>query len=80
MDNAGVPMFFGNKDNDLDPSLRQGYESSILSQSKALKSDQASAGATAGSASGAPSHGPQKIPESELEGTDSWVKDNEQMP
>lgn len=80
MDNAGVPMFFGNKDNDLDPSLRQGYESSIISQSKALKSNEASAGATVGSASRAPSHGPQKIPESELEGTDSWVKDNEQMP
>ncbi|HEY9732359.1 MAG TPA: hypothetical protein V6C89_10635 [Drouetiella sp.] len=80
MDNAGVPMFFGNKDDDLDPSLRQGYTGSTVSRTKAAPSAPVINVGTAGSAVTAPSQGPHKIPESELEGTDSWVKDNEQMP
>lgn len=95
MDNAGVPMFFGKNDDDLDPSLRQGYSgqadwnraSSEVRDSSRFGSrrsgpevtDQSKA-ATEGSAVNAPSQSPHKIPESELEGTDSWVKDNDQMP
>ncbi len=80
MDNAGVPMFFGKDSNDLDPGLRQGYTSAITEKAKA--STPAMSGAPAGdnSASSAQTISPHKIPENELEGTDSWVKDNEQMP
>ena len=102
MDNAGVPMFFGKSDDDLDPSLRLGYRSQGAFRG----------GDGAGLEAGGPSRlgsrrsvdtttrhsvdtattrrsvdatenravAPHKIPESELEGTDSWVKDNDQMP
>ncbi len=98
MDNAGVPMFFGKNDDDLDPSLRHGYSETNYSkpnyagtispgQSRSSATDYKPANtiegttrATARSATGAPSQTPHKIPESELEGTDSWVKDNDQMP
>lgn len=87
MDNAGVPMFFGKNDDDLDPSLRQGHAEQSNSgheHSTAANSRPASTveGTTRATERGAvaPSPGPHKIPESELEGTDSWVKDNDQMP
>jgi hypothetical protein len=79
MDNAGVPMFFGKSDDDLDPSLRQGYAGTISVESKYPKPNQ-DPGVGASSAPTPQSQGSHKIPEGELEGTDSWVKDNEQMP
>jgi hypothetical protein len=93
MDNAGVPMFVGKNDDDLDPSLRQGYQGQNFSgqsysgQSHSTAADykptstvEGTNGVPRRSAVSAPSPGPHKIPESELEGTDSWVKDNDQMP
>ena len=80
MDNAGVPMFFGKNDDDLDPSLRQGYSSAVTIEAKQSGLIDPSTGATGNGAVNAPSKGPHKIPESELEGTDSWVKDNDPMP
>ncbi len=85
MDNAGVPMFFGKNDDDLDPSLRQAYSShgyprATTIETKPVRTTDQSKGATEGSAVIAQPQGPHKIPESELEGTDSWVKDNDQMP
>jgi hypothetical protein len=63
LDNLGVPMFIG-KDNDLDPSLRQGY----VAPSSAISNRQ-SVPIT-----------PQKIPESELEGTDISPKTDSVIP
>ncbi len=78
-------MFFGKSDDDLDPSLRQGYSSQSYSsaatpEAKPVRTIDQSKAATEGSAVRAQSQGPHKIPESELEGTDSWVKENDQMP
>lgn len=80
MDNAGVPMFFGKSDDNLDPSLRQGYASAISAPAALRRPVDQKSGVTESGAATMPAVTPHKIPESELEGTDSWVKDNEQMP
>lgn len=80
MDNAGVPMFFGKSDENIDPSLRQGYASAISAPTSLRRPVDSNSGVSESGAANTPSVTPHKIPESELEGTDSWVKDNEQMP
>ncbi len=80
LDNMGVPMFFGKHDDDLDPTLRDGYTSpSSTATIKNMNVDSHDRGATDSSAN-AQSTNSHKIPESELEGTDSSVKNNDQMP
>jgi hypothetical protein len=76
LDNIGVPMFFGNKDDDLDPSLAHGY---IMRSENGARAAQASNQdkATANSAVvNQPSV--HKIPDSELEGVNFSVKNDAQ--
>jgi hypothetical protein len=81
LDNMGVPMLFGKHDDDLDPTLRNGYTSpSGIDRRKTMTIDNLDPGATGSSAVNAQSSNLHKIPESELEGTDSSVKNNDQMP
>jgi hypothetical protein len=80
LDNMGVPMFFGKHDDDLYPTLRDGYMSpSSTATIKNMNVDSHDRGATDSSAN-AQSTNSHKIPESELQGTDSSVKNNDQMP
>lgn len=72
LDNAGVPMFVGKHDSDLDPTLRRGYTgTNPIAPSAPLNASEQAASTT---------RTPHKIPESELEGTKNMVDDNDQMP
>jgi hypothetical protein len=76
LDNIGVPMFFGNKDDDLDPSLAHGYIMRSENGARAAQTPNKD-NATANSAViNQPSV--HKIPDSELEGVNFSVKNDAQ--